>query len=216
MLSIILSFTDRHTRLWIVGSSIVKHAFARARKSFEGSQLDVQRFGASLWWQGKSSLRWCLVCGYVRMLLQFEDPPDLLVLHVGGNDLGQVPLGDLRFNILLFLEDLRSLLPHTKFVYSQILPRLHWRYEYNHSAMEKARRRLNSFVASNIIRNNGCYIKYPEITENVGLFHSDGTHLSDFGNDMFNFRLQQGLQTFLSSSVCVSPSAGELGPWLAS
>ena len=49
-----------------------------------------------------------LVCGYVRMLLRFEDPPDLLVLHVGGNDLGQVPLGDLRFNIHLCLEDIRS------------------------------------------------------------------------------------------------------------
>ena len=200
--------------MWIVGSSIVKHAFARARNSFEGSQLDLNRQAASLWWQGRKRLRWCLVSGLIRTLLRHEEPPDLLVLHVGGNDLGQVPLGDLRLNILLILDKLRSLLPNATFVYSQILPRLHWRCEINHSAIEKARKRLNSFVASVIIRADGCYIKYPEIHEEMELFHSDGTHLSDFGNDLFLYRLQQGLQTFLSSAVCVSPSLREEGPWL--
>ena len=87
--------------MWIAGSSIVKHAFARARNSFEGSQLDLNRQAASLWWQGRKSLRWCLVSGLIRTLLRHEEPPGLLVLHVGGNDLGQVPLGDLRLNVLL-------------------------------------------------------------------------------------------------------------------
>ena len=136
------------------------------------------------------------------------------MLHVGGNDLGQVPVGDLRLNILLILDELRSLLQNTTFVYSQILPSLHWRGEINHSAIEKARKRLNSFVASVIIRADGCYIKYPKIQEEMELFHSEGTHLSDFGNDLFLCRLQQGLQTFLSSAVCVSPSLREEGPWL--
>ena len=136
------------------------------------------------------------------------------MIHVGGNDLGQIPLGDLRLKILLILDELRSLLPNTTFVYSQILPRLHWRREMNHSAIEKAGKRLNSFVASVIIRPVGCYIKYPEMHEDMELFHSAGTHLSDFGNDLFLYRLQQGLQTCLSSAVCVSSSLREEGPWL--
>ena len=97
--------------MWIVGSSIVKHAFARARNSFEGSQLDLNRQAASLWWQGRKSLRWCLVSGLIRTLLRHEEPPDLLVLHVGGNDLGQVPLGAIRLNILLILDELRKFYP---------------------------------------------------------------------------------------------------------
>ena len=95
------------------------------------------------------------------------------MLHVGVNDLEQVPLGDIRFQICLIIKDLRSLMPHTKFVYSQILPRLRWGREIKHSAIEKARRRLNSFVSSVVITDKGCYIKYPEIHEHEGLFHSD-------------------------------------------
>ena len=57
---------------------------------------------------GQNQSAMVLLCGYVRMLLRFEDPSDLLVLLVGGIDLGQVPLGDLRFNIHLCLEDIRS------------------------------------------------------------------------------------------------------------
>ena len=106
------------------------------------------------------------------------------------------------------------MLPNTTFVYSQILPRLHGRREINRSAIEKARKRLNSVVASVIIRADGCYIKYPEIHEEMDLFHSDRTHLSDFGNDLFLYWLQQGLRKFLSSAVCVSPSLCEEGPWL--
>ena len=115
----------------------------------------------------------------------------------------------------MILEDLCSLLLRTTFVYFQILPRLHWPREYKHSAIEKARKILNLFDASIILRNNGCYIKYPEINEAAELFHSDGSHLSDLGNNLFIFLLQQGLQTFLSSTVCISPSSGELVPRLA-
>lgn len=55
-------------------------------------------------------LRWCHVRRTIRTLLTFEDAPDLLVLHVGGNDLGLVKLGDLRYNISNILGQLRLLL----------------------------------------------------------------------------------------------------------
>ena len=132
---------------------------------FEGSQLDLNRQAASLWWQGRNILRRCHVPGLIRTLLSYEEEPDMLVIHTGGNDLEQVPLGDLRLNILTILDTLHSLLPPTKFVYSQILPRLHWRHEVKHFAIEKARKRLNSFVATVIISAGGCYIKYPDICE---------------------------------------------------
>ena len=119
------------------------------------------------------------------------------MIHVGGNDLGQVPLGNIRLNIFTILETLLSLLPHTKFVYPQILPGLYWRHEVKHYVVEKTRKRLNSFVASVIIRAGGCYIKYPEICEKIHFFHTVvGTHLSNFGNVLFLYRLQQGLQVF--------------------
>ena len=109
----VVSFKDiagPHTRVWIVGSSVVKHAFARDRSSFEGSQLDLNRQAASVWWPWRKSLRWCHVSGLIRTLLSYEEAPDLLVIHVGGNDLGQVPLGNLHLNILTILDTSRFLI----------------------------------------------------------------------------------------------------------
>lgn len=211
-----MSFSGRHIRIWAVGSSIVKHAFVRARSSYDGSDLGLQRYSASIWWQGRGGLRWCHLVRTIRHLLTLEDYLDLLLLHLGGNDLGQVRLGDLRFMISRLLFKLQYLLPATRFIWSQILPRLNWRSELNHAAMERARRRTNSFVASLILRNGGGYIRYPELSDQVvSFFRDDAVHLSDFANDIFLYRLQQGLQLLLTSKLSVSPATGEFGPWLA-
>lgn len=107
------------------------------------------------------------------------------------------------------------MLPSTRCVYSQIFPRLIWRNETKHFAVEQARRRINSFAASYILHTGGAYVRYPDICEQTSFCRVDGTHLSAFGNELFLYRMQQRLQTFLSSKVSVSHSAGEVGPWLA-
>ena len=47
-------------------------------------------------------------------------------------------------------------------IWSQILPRLNWRYSNNLAVMDKCRRRLNSSIGAHITRNGGCYIRYPD------------------------------------------------------
>ena len=86
----------------------------------------------------------------------------------------------------------------------------------NQAAMEKIRVRLNSHVATYLLRSGGRYIRYPEIHRvNTDMFSSDRVHLSYMGNNLFLYKLQQALQTFLiDSSVKVSPTLGENGPWL--
>jgi hypothetical protein len=46
---------------------------------------------------------------------------------------------------------------------TQILPRTNWRHSKNNEAMEKARKRLNSYAATRTIGMGGAYIKYPNI-----------------------------------------------------
>ncbi|XP_071179520.1 uncharacterized protein [Mytilus edulis] len=42
-----------HATVWIVGSSIIKHAFGEARGRPGGVNLGLQRMGVNIWWQGK-------------------------------------------------------------------------------------------------------------------------------------------------------------------
>jgi hypothetical protein len=61
----------------------------------------------------------------VKMLLRLEDPPEILVLHCGGNNIpmqGSKSI-ELRFNIIKTFRQISTMLPRTILVWSQILPR---------------------------------------------------------------------------------------------
>ncbi|VDI29458.1 Hypothetical predicted protein, partial [Mytilus galloprovincialis] len=51
-------FYERHATVWIVGSSIIKHAFGEARGRPGGVNLGLQRMGVNIWWQGKCGDQW--------------------------------------------------------------------------------------------------------------------------------------------------------------
>lgn len=202
--------------MWIVGSSIVRDAFITARSSYGGSNLDLGRLGLSLWWQGKGGLRVKDIKNKFRTLLKVENAPDIIILHCGGNDIGQIKSFELRNQLQSILQYFHKCLPNARIIWSQILPRLHYRYENNHLALEKVRMRINSYMAGLVIRAGGCYIKYPEINEkNAGFFKRDNVHLNQLGNHIILHRIQQALQRFVSSNDVISPPLGEYGPWLA-
>lgn len=189
-----------------MGSSIIKRAFTHARQATrEGIHLDLARYGVNIWWQGKCGMKWHQVLPTIKFLLTIEEPPHILVIHCGGNDIGANPR--LRADIKQVLGKIRSLLPETMIVWSQILPRLHWRGEISHKAVDNIRKRVNSSVATYLLQAGwGAYIKYPEIAESNPDLFVDGVHLSDWGNTFFLHSLQQGLQCFLSSDIRVYPS----------
>lgn len=212
--------------IWILGSSIVKHAFCYARKSQYGANLELDRHNATIFWQGKGGMRVEEICSKVRTLLKVQNAPHMLVIHCGGNNIPaskgaqigdrHAKSADLRDKLKTVIEKLIQLLPSTIIIWSQILPRLHWRGGINQPAMERTRMRVNSYVATLLIGLWGKYIRYPELHKaNTGMFCKDKVHLSGMGNDMFLYRLQQALQAFLNdSSVKVSPRVGQNGPWL--
>lgn len=183
-----------------------------ARNSPDSSNLGLGRLAASILWQGIGGLRWGQLLSRLKTLLRFVDPPQLLVIHCGGNDIGQISSCVLRHEILKTLHILKDLLPTTRFIWSSILPRLFWRGEKTHKAVDKIRIRTNSQIGAFVMRQGGGYIRYPEIVEDNELF-LDGVHLNTLGNNLFCFRLQQALHTFLTSNQHLSPPPGENGPW---
>ena len=134
--------------IWIIGSSIVRNAFVHTRKSSVGINLGLSRVGLQLSWQGYGGMTTCDVMSKVRNLKRVENLPGYIVLHVGGNGLGYVKVGFLCNRIKNIIRKFRALLPNTRIIWSEILPRNQWRYSKNHAGMNRARKRINSSIGA--------------------------------------------------------------------
>ena len=99
-------------------------------------------------------------------MLKFEDQPHIIVIHIGENDLGREKTKVLCDKLREFMSWLAKVMPTTVLVWSQILPRLQWRYSNNLKAMEKSRTRVNTSIASYLTKSSDCYIRYPYIKAN--------------------------------------------------
>ena len=148
-------------RVWVVGSSIVKHAFVKARTSYDGVNMGLQRCNATVWWQGQGGMRWNQLERKLTYLLTFEDPPDYLVLHCGGNDIGHVKSIKLRKQMEQTMKNIRNKFPKTCIIWSQILPRFEWRSKIASCHLNKIRIRINRATAKAALRSGGAYIRYP-------------------------------------------------------
>ena len=57
-------------------------------------------------------------------------------------------------------------------------------YSNNNAKMEKSRRRLNSTIATYMLANGSCCIRYPDIQVNAQFLDDDGVHISKLGNSI--------------------------------
>ena len=160
-----------------------------------------------IWWQGYSGLRLISTKLKIRTLAKLEDPPRFLLLHVGGNDLGVIKLKTIMSEASSLLNYIHRRLPHTRVIWSQILPRTSWRASQNIKAMNDSRIRLNSHIAKLVLSHYaGYYIKYSTLVENLDyVLCEDGVHLNEIGNQIFLNYLQAGLEFFLQSQGNVFP-----------
>jgi len=94
---------------------------------------------------------------------KIQSPPTFLVLHVSGNNIGITRIWFLCNQLKNIIFWLKTILPDTILVWSQILPRCSWRFSNDLRAMEKCRYRLNNSISSFVLGLGGRYIHYPEI-----------------------------------------------------
>ena len=176
--------------VWIVGSSIIRNAFLASRQRPGGIHLTLQRRGVNILWQGRSGLKLDKLKRHIRLLMTLDSLPSYIVVHIAGNDIGET-----RFGFLIY-----KMLPNTMLIWSQILPRIHWRFSNNGTAMERLRRRLNSTIGAHMIRQGGGYICYPDINLSSQFLLPDGVHLTSLGNEIFLNNLQCGLEQIIWSN----------------
>lgn len=196
------------SRVWIVGSSIIKDAFFTARSRPGGTSLGLQhRLNTTIFWYGKSGMRLSQLERQIDTILSFEEAPSILIIHVAANDIGLIRSGYLQLLIKRRLSWLFENFPDTLIVWSQMLPRSNWRYSENRQAMEKVRNRLNSTVSKFVITHGGCVIRYPDIKASPTFMKDDGVHLKWIGNEILLNTIQGAIETFISGRGVCYPNA---------
>lgn len=150
-------------------------------------------------------MKWDDVVGTVNSIINLcSKIPHALILHCGGNDIGNVPCGALLYHIKFTIAILSQMLPNCSLIWSSILPRRSWRYSSDDHAMEVTRKRINRGVRSYILKHGGYVIKYPDFDDrHPALYSDDGVHLSFIGNDIFLNQIQSALETFIKYPHCV-------------
>jgi lysophospholipase L1-like esterase len=175
-----------------------------------GTSLGLDRKNIHIWWQGYAGLNLHQLKKKLLMLNQYEQSPDLMVIHCGGNDLGTVDLYNLLNNVKTQILSLKTNFPNSTLVWSQILPRKNWRYSNDCQAMERSRKKLNRVAATTVLKLNGCYLKHPDLLQDISKFlMPDGVHLNQLGNAIFLNTLQGGLEFFVLKMGQVYPDSGK-------
>ena len=168
-----------------------------ARGHPNGSSLGLE---ADLWWQGYGGLSLKTAKYKIRCLLRIRSPPNFIILHVGGNDIGNINLKRIRTLVKEFFSYITSVMVDTKVIWSEVLPRK-W---VQPKQMEKCRKRLNTFAIQQIKQHGGFYLRhlYLQPFGRFGnwLYATDGIHLSSIGNDLFVDGIKQGLLSFLQDN----------------
>lgn len=138
--------------------------------------------------------------------LRVQPPPEVLLIQLGSNDLATIKGKELIELIRLEILRLRTLFPHTKLIWSEILPRRYWHFADNQVAVEICRKRVNNAVKRIFLSDieNGCVIRHPNIMYiEKSLFRMDGVHLSEVGIDVYLNNIKGALEAFLNQDCKV-------------
>ena len=161
-----------------------------------------------VWWFGDRGGRTTGMVGNVKEKLASRFPyPNTIILHVGTNDIFYYNTFTIRQRILVTLLGIRQLLPYTRIIWSDVLPRIFYYGEENAGSG----RRIANFInaqAHKYIRSmtNAAYINHNAVlpTSHFGLFRIDGLHLSEEGLIVLRMSWAEALIYFNSHKLAVA------------
>ncbi|XP_078539581.1 uncharacterized protein LOC144824337 [Lissotriton helveticus] len=165
--------------VWIVGHSFVKWARVQAARSYFGDLLGFNDRMFNVLWKGKGGMLWRELIPCLNNNMVGGVCPDILVIHLGENDLcatkGVVLLRAMKRDLGLIKERWAG----CHVFWTELIPRRIWRGAVNPRAVDRARKKVNSEV-SRCCRSLGfSRISHRDIKfESVEFFRDDGVHLS--------------------------------------
>ncbi|XP_024114878.1 homeodomain-interacting protein kinase 2, partial [Oryzias melastigma] len=147
--------------VWIIGSGYYVIGAQQTANQCFGENLGLN---ARITWIGKVNMHWKDVLDTFNSEVSRQGrSPDILVLHVGGNDLGNRNVSDLTSEMVKDLIRIHETSPRMKIAYSSITPRLTWA-KFNPMQINADRIRVNRTMKLNAEKFNGCVIEHPDLT----------------------------------------------------
>ncbi|XP_056392599.1 uncharacterized protein LOC130285272 [Hyla sarda] len=181
--------------IWILGHSYVVRGAARAAVRPDGRQLGFSREKAQVRWLGQGGLLWGGVLPFLQKYVELDRAPDVLVLHVGGNDLGGRTARSLMRDIKLDLLRIWSSFPGIFIIWSDIVARLKWRRARSVASLNRARAKVNRVVGRFVARNGGLAVRHRELEVASSEFLGpDGVHLNPIGTDLWAWEIRDMLE----------------------
>lgn len=188
--------------MWICGHSLIFWAKKRATSPEVGLQLGMDRNTVHIWWKGVQGMTWQQL---LPQLLQLKDnwpKPDILFVHLGGNDIGKTSPDDFVEAVKNDFVSLKNIFPQCLLVWSDILPRKSWRHSEDSLEVNKTRDTINRRVHGIMEELDGYSLSHENIAPTLDpcLYRPDGVHLSGRGIDTFNLNIQDFLVTWESKT----------------
>nr|XP_040035294.1 uncharacterized protein si:dkeyp-121d4.3 isoform X1 [Gasterosteus aculeatus aculeatus] len=182
--------------VWICGHSLVFWAESRAKSPEVGMQLGMDPSKVAIWWKGTQGMTWSQLLPQLHQLKVTWPNPDVLIMHLGGNDLSTDSPTDLLASVKKDLTSMKSIFPHCILVWSNILPRRLWRHSTDNHEVDLVRTTVNRRIQNIVLELGGASLTHENIRcgSNTGLYRADGVHLSPKGIDLFNLNLQDFLE----------------------
>lgn len=184
--------------MWVVGDSHVYWAAIHALER-EGPQLGLGNHGICLTWKGRRGATLCTAKTSLQELLQQTPfgPPDIIIFHLGTNDLIDHTTLDFHHMLLDLIDFCRATIPYTQLIWTSILPRPFYFGAYRQAGMNSKRQQINRNARSLFWRAGGKSIEFSDIDpHNFSLFRFDCLHLSSLGLDIFLNSLRAALEFF--------------------
>ncbi|XP_043931325.1 uncharacterized protein LOC122805302 [Protopterus annectens] len=181
--------------VWIVGQSFIYWAERRAQNQPSGKQLGLCTDRWKLQWRGIRNMCWPQLQSELDNMSESLTKPDVLILHLGGNDLGCIPKKEFVEVMLRDISLLKEKYPGIVIVWSIIIARLVWKNALSFQGMEKARKYINKMMCREATILDFRVLQHTEFeNRDPSWFRPDGMHLNDAGLDLFNLHLRSFLQ----------------------
>ena len=184
--------------VWIVGHSFVKWAGQHAGKAHYGKDLGMTRASVTFTWQGKGGLRWQELRPVLNKMITGGSCPDVLVIHLGENDLVTEKSVAIVKAMKEDLKDIGRSWSGTYIMWCVWMPRRIWRGARRPAAIDRARKKVNGEMRRFCREQRMGRFENTEITyDEKGFVRQDGVHLSQLGLECYIFQIREAVEVAL-------------------